>query len=44
MAAVQLMCARLGMVTGRGLAAVIRRALSAMGAVGRMPAADCRQS
>src|SRR5947209_14888123 len=25
MAAVQLMCARLGMVTGRGLAAVVRR-------------------
>src|SRR6476659_6421089 len=32
MTAVQLMCARLGMVTGRGLAAV--------GAVGRVPAGD----
>ena len=28
MAAVQLMCARLGMVTGRGLAAVVRRRYS----------------
>jgi Mn2+/Fe2+ NRAMP family transporter len=36
MAAVQLMCARLGMVTGRGLAAAVRTLLSTVGALGSL--------
>src|SRR5438477_12697798 len=38
MAAVQLMCSRLGMVTGRGLAAVVRRRYPPPGGLGRLPA------
>src|SRR5579863_9140157 len=43
MVSVQLMCARLGMVTGRGLASAIPAALSALGPLGGLPAAHRRQ-
>src|SRR5271155_4990507 len=43
MVAVQMMCARLGMVTGQGLAGVVRRPVSKVGAVDRLRSAGARK-